>query len=625
MTRSHFLLDSFLTLLLPTVVFVHLLAAPYTKVEESFNIQAVHDILAYGIPTTNSTAFIAANYDHISFPGSVPRSFVGALTLAGTSKFVRQFFTLDPEQVQIAARGVLGFAVAMSLLLYRNAIDEVHGHLAGVLYALVQASQFHVMYYASRTLPNMFAFVLSTVALRFHLLSASQTRSTKSRRRHGRLCIYFLTVAGIIFRAELALLLVFIVLAQLIFTQGSLKNTFEAEILSPGLSGFFVAIAVSIPIDSFFWLTWPQPIWPELVSFIYNSVQGHSSEWGVSPPQFYFADAIPRLLLGPVSPVLILFALTPLAPRPLMHTALFTVGPCLAFVAVYSVLPHKEWRFILPVVPPLTGVAAATAAYVWKGRPTPESGRNGPTRQGRRNMASVDPSEPRIPRLLFKGLFLGSVCVSFAISGMALVLSALNYPGGTAMDRLHELAFAPGSDLVPPAQTTVTVHVGNLAAQTGVTRFLERRRGVSVLGQPPNAITMPIWLYDKTEDAERLIDPAFWAAVDFALVEQPLQLIGLWEPVDAVYAFAGVDLLRPGQRADADEAAADPARAEAHPPGVVSGYRVRAVAKLCDVAATVWDWAEPALREKVARGWWVRVKLRPKVWIMKNRKGHIST
>lgn len=55
--------------------------APHTKVEESFSTQAIHDLLIWG-----PGALFGANarvrqgalrqFDHLSFPGAVPRSFL---------------------------------------------------------------------------------------------------------------------------------------------------------------------------------------------------------------------------------------------------------------------------------------------------------------------------------------------------------------------------------------------------------------------------------------------------------------------------------------------------------------------------------------------------------------------
>lgn len=82
-----FIAFAILALLFPAVIILHLFIAPYTKVEESFHIQAVHDILANGLPNGfKDLTLNRADYDHFSFPGAVPRSAVGAAALAMLSK-----------------------------------------------------------------------------------------------------------------------------------------------------------------------------------------------------------------------------------------------------------------------------------------------------------------------------------------------------------------------------------------------------------------------------------------------------------------------------------------------------------------------------------------------------------
>lgn len=154
-----FYLDVLLDLLLPSLILLHLLVAPYTKVEESFNIQAVHDISHWSF----SSPVSSQSFDHFSFPGAVPRTFVGAALLAFLSKPIVWFLGLRHAVYypQVIARAVLGLLNAGALLWYKNGLEKAFGRAVGRWWVLLVGSQFHVIFYASRTLPNMFAFGLS--------------------------------------------------------------------------------------------------------------------------------------------------------------------------------------------------------------------------------------------------------------------------------------------------------------------------------------------------------------------------------------------------------------------------------------------------------------------------------
>jgi hypothetical protein len=103
--------------LLPLTILVHLYLAPYTKVEESFNIQAIHDTLVHGIPTRNAAAFFKSHYDHFTFPGPVPRTFVGAVVMSGLTRPLQIILNiLSPEGVDKFTYQVAGKMIVPLIL-----------------------------------------------------------------------------------------------------------------------------------------------------------------------------------------------------------------------------------------------------------------------------------------------------------------------------------------------------------------------------------------------------------------------------------------------------------------------------------------------------------------------------
>jgi len=355
------------------------------------------------------------------------------------------------------------------------------------------------------------------------------------------------------------------------------------DIIPSGIIGLIIGLSTTVVIDSFFWQQFP--LWPEWSAFTFNILAGQASAWGTEPWHYYFTNALPRLLLNPI---IYLIGIPVSFYQPATRQrSLSLIVPPLAYVALYSILPHKEWRFIVYVIPPLTASAALGVSYMWQHR-----SRSAPY------------------RILSTLVIPASILLAFIISTFILLpVSLANYPGAQALKALH--IFAHGT------QPVVHVHIGNLASQTGITRFQQMPAPFLHLpGRPDQKIPFlqkgqTLWTYDKTEDTATKSDPGFWDQFDYVLAEigpdtdllaatvsDPLQ----WKPaVQDIAGFAGLRVLRPGQLASGE-------------------VERRCVEKVLgeDLGAKVWDGFMDRLRRHVTKGWWLEVRMEPRIRILRH-------
>ena len=227
--------------------------------------------------------------------------------------------------------------------------------------------------------------------------------------------------------------------------------------------------------------------------------------------------------------------------------------PHAIFILIYSLLPHKEWRFIIYSIPAFTAVASAGAAWIWSRR----------TKSMLYRVGSI--------------ALVVSVAASFATSMALLYISHLNYPGGHALALLHDMTTGEGG------RRSISVHLDNLACQTGVTRFQQ--------------IHSPNWTYDKTEDEEKLLDPMFWQQFDYVLTEDPARIIGSWRPLATQKGYAGITL-RPTE-VDVD----------------VLPFATQLGGPLGKLHAAYNSLVRIA-RSKLTGGYWPAVKLEPKLYVL---------
>lgn len=490
-----------------------------------------------------------------------------------------------------SVRGVLGLLTALSLIVYTRSVRLAYGRTTAVFYTLLQVSQFHLPYYASRPLPNTFALMLSTTALSF--LLPAPVATPKRRRGHYKLGLYLLTFTAVVFRSEIAILLFFVTLQLLVTHRLSLFR----DVVPAGIAGGVIGLAITLSIDSYFWQSQNEEarifttqfltektglIWPELSGFLYNAIDNKSSEWGVSAWHYYFSSALPKLLLNPF----VLLVSLPVGLYGIPRAAKELLIPVLGYVAVYSCLPHKEWRFVVYVVPSLTLCGALGNAWIWNRR-----GKN------------------VVYALLAMGICGSMVLAALGGAGMMLA-SSWNYPGGEGVAKLHRALAREGVNGVYAEK----VHLDTFVCMTGATRFLQERPLLPLSGDAGLKWRAAIRtvVFDKTEDESTLLTPGFWEDIDWVVTGDVGRVIGKWRIVDSVVGWKGVRVYKPGEivhvgaPALGEKEAEDLGLAREHEP------------------SSVW-WKRAledgyGLRDKVFRGYWVGARIEEMVWVLRKEE-----
>ncbi|KAI8912447.1 Alg9-like mannosyltransferase family-domain-containing protein [Gorgonomyces haynaldii] len=378
------------------VYVIHILVAPYTKVEESFNMQAVHDLVYH------------TDFDHLNFPGVVPRTFIGPLFVS-LIVYPFKFLVSKHLMLYLVRFAVAGLHAATTSFLNKM-VKKKYGKAVSRWFIGLLLVQFHLMFWGSRTLPNVFGLMLFELGLGFWI---------KTDYYYMLIC---LSVSSLVFRAEISLLSGLLVLQDIFLLK---KYSFGLAFVAV-LPWAVVAIVSTVVVDSYFWQYW---VWPEFQVFFFNGIQQESYRWGVSPWHAYWTNLLPKI--APVPFGLFIYGVFVKQIEHLYPFATLVIG----FTTGMSFIGHKEWRFVMYCVPLLNLMGALV-------------------------LDRLRFSKSVLDKLVYLGSHL-LLSVSAIGSIFMLYCSGLNYPGAFALESVHQM------------QKPCRIHIDPYSAMNGITRFQE--------------------------------------------------------------------------------------------------------------------------------------------------------
>ena len=236
---------------------------------------------------------------------SAPFSWICGL-LGGTS-----------AHVQVCVRMVLAVATWTSFVFLAHCLFPKTSRLRVFFYILCSV-QFHLLFWSSRTTPNglVFPFVTASLGAIIH-------------GRHAYVGLVALASLAIILRLELVCLAI----PSYLWVWLHQRRRFFVLFLL-GMVSCLCSVAVSMMLDSYFWKQ--RMLWPEGYALFFNVIQGHSADWGTSPPWAYLVQDLPRVLGGALPLALVGCA------RRRASTRTSLLVHIVVHVGLMSALAHKE-------------------------------------------------------------------------------------------------------------------------------------------------------------------------------------------------------------------------------------------------------------------------------------------